>query len=301
MTYDQLVAFRAVVDQGGFQAAARALHLSQPAISAAIRKLEQEFSVRLFSREKYRPELTDQGRTFYEKTLVTLKQTAELEAFGHILGRGDEPEIAIAMIESVPFAVMLRMLRSFFRDYNHTRLKLFCEGVRGAEDKLRHGQAGIAISAQGPENSGSDLQRIPLGQVCLVPVCARDYPAAAFAGGQATERDMEPFVQIIIRDTAVSLEEKDFGVIGGATSSCTVNDHQTKMEIIRAGLGWGRLPHFMLADELNSGRFVSLESEQLHGVTLNLAAMRRRGPAGPVAEKLWTFIGEMAADENLIS
>ncbi len=49
MTLEQLKVLCAIVDEGGFRAAAETLHRSQSAISIAIRKLEEELDLSLFS------------------------------------------------------------------------------------------------------------------------------------------------------------------------------------------------------------------------------------------------------------
>src|SRR3546814_19898677 len=61
LTLRQLQAFRAVADLGSFSEAAERLHLSQPALSATIRKLEEMLNVRLFDRTTRQIALTPEG------------------------------------------------------------------------------------------------------------------------------------------------------------------------------------------------------------------------------------------------
>lgn len=63
MRYVQLRAFHSVALHGGFSKAAAALHLTQPAISDQIKKLESEYDVRLFDRRKKQVVLTDKGHS----------------------------------------------------------------------------------------------------------------------------------------------------------------------------------------------------------------------------------------------
>ena len=58
----QLEAFLAVVREGSFSAAAKALYRTQPAISQTIKKLEDEIGRPLFDRPGRRGVLTDAGR-----------------------------------------------------------------------------------------------------------------------------------------------------------------------------------------------------------------------------------------------
>ncbi|HEY0877889.1 MAG TPA: LysR family transcriptional regulator [Zeimonas sp.] len=58
----QLQAFRAVAELGSFGEAAERLHVSQPALSASIRKLESVLNVRVFDRTTRRVALTPEGQ-----------------------------------------------------------------------------------------------------------------------------------------------------------------------------------------------------------------------------------------------
>jgi DNA-binding transcriptional LysR family regulator len=74
----QLEAFLAVVREGSFSSAAKALYRTQPAISQTIKKLEEEIGRPLFDRSSRRGELTDTGRVLAEhaERLINLRQGA---------------------------------------------------------------------------------------------------------------------------------------------------------------------------------------------------------------------------------
>lgn len=64
MTLQQLVYFRTAASLGSFNAAARALHCTQPAVSEQVRQLERELGVALFARGGRGLTLTSAGRAF---------------------------------------------------------------------------------------------------------------------------------------------------------------------------------------------------------------------------------------------
>ncbi|MDQ7071804.1 MAG: LysR substrate-binding domain-containing protein [Rhodobacterales bacterium] len=68
MRYVQLRAFHNVAIYGGFSRAAEALHLTQPAISDQVKKLEEEYDIRLFDRQKRRVVVTEKGAALLEIT-----------------------------------------------------------------------------------------------------------------------------------------------------------------------------------------------------------------------------------------
>ena len=61
----QLRCFLVIVETGSFTKAAERLFVSQPSLSAGIKKLEQELKVRLLERGGRRTALTPQGRFFW--------------------------------------------------------------------------------------------------------------------------------------------------------------------------------------------------------------------------------------------
>jgi aminoethylphosphonate catabolism LysR family transcriptional regulator len=68
MRYVQLRAFHNVAVHGGFSRAAKALGLTQPAISDQVRKLESEYDIRLFDRQKKQIRLTESGKQLLDIT-----------------------------------------------------------------------------------------------------------------------------------------------------------------------------------------------------------------------------------------
>jgi aminoethylphosphonate catabolism LysR family transcriptional regulator len=79
MRYVQLRAFHHVAIHGGFSRSADALHLTQPAISDQVRKLESEYDVRLFNRSKKQITVTQAG----EQLLKITRRMFEIEGQAH--------------------------------------------------------------------------------------------------------------------------------------------------------------------------------------------------------------------------
>ena len=68
MRYVQIRAFHYVATYGGFSRAAQALFLTQPAVSDQVKKLEDEYDILLFSRQKKQVSLTKQGAELFQIT-----------------------------------------------------------------------------------------------------------------------------------------------------------------------------------------------------------------------------------------
>lgn len=75
----ELTAFIAVVEAGGFSAAARLLGDSQSGISKSVGALETRLGVRLFNRSTRSVTLTDQGKKYYDRTKPLLEAMDEAD------------------------------------------------------------------------------------------------------------------------------------------------------------------------------------------------------------------------------
>ncbi|MDO4483574.1 MAG: LysR family transcriptional regulator [Clostridia bacterium] len=67
MTIKHLRIFTEVCRQGSATRAAEALHMTQPAVSRAIREMEDYYHLRLFERDNQRLKLTECGHIFSER------------------------------------------------------------------------------------------------------------------------------------------------------------------------------------------------------------------------------------------
>ena len=83
MTLNQLRYFCTAVRCHSITQAAKLLFVTQPAVSIAIRDLEKEFSITLFSYTKNRLELTKEGEAFYEQAVRLLEMSDEMQAQFH--------------------------------------------------------------------------------------------------------------------------------------------------------------------------------------------------------------------------
>ena len=66
-TFNQLVIFQTIVEQGTIRGAARKLELAVPTVSQALKQLEQQLGLPLFHRTTRKIELTDTGQLLYQQ------------------------------------------------------------------------------------------------------------------------------------------------------------------------------------------------------------------------------------------
>ncbi|MDD6212825.1 MAG: LysR family transcriptional regulator [Clostridiales bacterium] len=144
MNLNQLEYFCTAVRCQSITKAANKLYVSQPAISGAIRELEKEFSISLFSHTRNKLVLTDEGRRFYERSELLLKdvETAKLQLCD--LGSSRTPVcVGIPPIWGTTFFPDL--LRDFKEKYPDIRLTFYEYGSARAAALVKEGELDVAL------------------------------------------------------------------------------------------------------------------------------------------------------------
>jgi DNA-binding transcriptional LysR family regulator len=126
---------------------------------------------------------------------------------------------------------------------------------------------------------------------------------AALAGplGAETLRD---HLQIVLTEGTKAPADQEIGV--AAANTWRVTDLAAKHALLLAGIGWGRLPDALVADDLAAGRLVHLPTEDwndngaLRHITL-VAAYRRDEPLGPAGRWLLARLGGDADTQPPVS
>lgn len=158
--------------------AARAMGVSQPALTKAIRELERELAASLLVRSNTGVTPTAQGRVLFEHArsadrtlLAAVEQIRQLS--GEMVGE--------LSIDAVPLAVMLLIpeaLRTFGRAFPSVRLRVNEQLYIEQLSRLRKGEVDVAI---GPVPAGlpsGELVIEPLMPISMVVVAAKGSPLA---------------------------------------------------------------------------------------------------------------------------
>ncbi len=108
----RLKVFKAVVQEGSFTKAAKALGITQPAVSQNIAELEKVTGVRLFERRRGEVVLTEQGRVFSEYAERILKDYADVSKLFEII---PSQNVRIAVSDELYAYLLNPVLESFTR------------------------------------------------------------------------------------------------------------------------------------------------------------------------------------------
>lgn len=271
-TLDQLTVFLAVVDTGGFAAAARRLNRANSVISYAIANLEAQLGLTLFDRTAAKsPALTEAGKVVLAQARLIAGDVASLRAQAKGLTQGLEAEVNLVLDVMLPTARVVDALRAFQEAFPTVTLRLHVEGLGAVTQMVLDRRAGLGIA--GPldvVNGGDQLETIAVGATRLIPVAAPDHPLAQGRQPPGAGRN---HTQLVLTDRSRLTEGRDFAVCSART--WRLSDLGAKHLLLKEGFGWGNMPEPMVRDDLAAGRLRRLDMPELIEAAYPLNAIYR--------------------------
>lgn len=185
MELRQLKYFLAVAEELNFARAAERLHMTQPPLTVAIRKLEEELGVRLFERTTRRVQLTDAGERFRERSegIMADVQAAKQDAADASDGRVGR--LRVGFVSSASYALLPHCMRQFRADNPRVELELVPAASGEQVEALLEGRIDVGILRDPERVPGLELT--PLVQERMVAVLPADHPLAGAAEVRAAE------------------------------------------------------------------------------------------------------------------
>ncbi|KIC20233.1 LysR family transcriptional regulator [Leisingera sp. ANG-Vp] len=181
----------AVARHGSLSAAAEAVHVSQPALSAALSRIEDHLGHPLFLRRRGAAlALTPQGRLFAEKAQALLEQAAQLED-PKGAGAGQQQLVLACFADLAPFllAPALKALREALPDVEISHRACGFEPLIAA---LTGGEADLAITYDLGLDAG--FSRAELGRYVPHALVPPEHPLAKRSGITLEELTQYPLV-----------------------------------------------------------------------------------------------------------
>jgi DNA-binding transcriptional LysR family regulator len=173
MDLRRLELFLAVVDHGGFSAAARAIHVAQPSISLAVKELERELHCELLVRSRHGVVPTAAGDALVGPARRAIRELENArDAVGAVTGlRAGHLDLAsLPTLAADPLAALVGHFR---RDHPAVTVRLSAPaGPDELADAIRAGSAEIGVTESGAHNQG--LVEIAIATQGLVLVTPPD-------------------------------------------------------------------------------------------------------------------------------
>ena len=180
MDLRRLTYFLAVVDEGGFTSAAKAVFVSQPALSLAIKELEHELGTELFERLGRKVRLTSAGEALVGPARQALRDVETGRAAVEAVAGLRSGTLSLASLPTLAAHPMADLVGRFCRRYPDVAVDLSApEDTADLVGLLRTGQCELGIG----EETGlpTDLRTVPVEVQRLLVILPPGSPGQAGA------------------------------------------------------------------------------------------------------------------------
>ena len=289
VSLDQWRALQAVVDCGGFAAAAEKLHRSQSSVSYAVNRLQELLGVSLLSIEGRKAVLSESGEILLQRSRQLLADASAIEQQAHRLEQGWEAEIRLGVEAAFPTHLLMSALQQFESLCGDTRIHLQEYVLSGVEDVLENDAADIMISSYVPAGYLGD----ELIHVRFVAVAHPQHRLHQLGRSLRVE-DLNRETHVVVRDSGQ--KSIDTGWLSHSRR-WRVASLESSRKIISNGLGFGWLPENEVEPFIKKGELKALplkEGSHYTGILYLLYGHAQRGPA---TEALANILKTLCADE----
>ena len=280
MDVPRLEAFLEVARLGSMRAAARSLHLGQPALSARIVALEEELGARVFERTKRGVRLTLAGRALVPHAERALEAIDAGRSAVSQVEQGDDGELVIAAAGAINSSVVPELVARFRRYHPGVHLYVHTGSAERIVELVAYGSAQLGLLREAAPSRDPRLTVTPLYEELLMLTARPEHPFVAEGPiplarlGDATlvfyDRGSDDYeaAQSLLKDGGVT----PYGVI-------EVDSVDTARRLTERGLGVAFLPSTSAIPEIEADRLAVVGVSDVTPVPRRVVALERAEPS----------------------
>lgn len=253
-----LATLRAVVELGGVNEAAKALHIGQPAITKRLRVLENNYDIALMERIGGRLRLTGAG----EKVYVIASQV--LERHGHLLDelaqlKQGNQRLRLEVTSTIGEHLLPELLLQFAERYPQYKIDSRMGYSRRIQTGLATGGVDLALLENAPDHPDILVQKWLDDE--LVMVCGQSHQ---LAGTELLPVDQLQQHTYVLREKQSSNRETLMLALSGIGISeipvaLEVGSTETIVEILSRGKYASFLPRFAVHEDIVAGKLYHIK------------------------------------------
>lgn len=200
MNLQQLQYFLKIIETGNFTKAAMEMNVTQPALSKAVSKLEEELNVPLFQRSARGIICTEYGTKFAgyaEKALAELHQGFEELAR---LKKTGEQALSVSATYCIGTYFMPYLISQFLAEHPYIRFQFYSQKANDIFDALERREIdfGFFDEREAPD-MGRGIQSIPIQKEKYLLIVPKSHPLAAKE--EVSIEDLKEEYCIVCNDT----------------------------------------------------------------------------------------------------
>lgn len=283
-------AFVTVANAGNFTRAAARLHLSQPALTVQIRRLEETVGARLFDRNSRTVALTQTGRELLPLLQRSLDDMERVLRDARALGDGSSGTVRLACLPTFAASALPDLIQAFRKRVPQAQFQIRDVVASTVNALVRNEEADIGLT--GGDTFDAALEVLVQGADRLVVVCPKDHALARKRRVSVSDVAASPLVLTAQGTSVRSVVDAALEQAGCAPEiACEPTYMMTAVAMVRGGLGVTILP--ATAREVLAERDLVAKPIDDPSFVRPIALIRKRGRTLPrVAEAFVTLIAK---------
>jgi DNA-binding transcriptional LysR family regulator len=258
LSIDTLRAFIILSEELHFGRAAARLHISQPALTKQIRKLETELGGRLFERTTGKVDLTQAGEALRDRTRALVADAVALESFARQAMQRRVSSLRIGFGIAVISDLLPKAVIAYRKSFPDVHLEMQDMGSRTITEGVSEGRLDLGFVRM-PVTDVSIESLIVLREEIQIAVSAVRGPGPV----QLADLRDDPFV-LIARSTSETFQTHALNLCLSAGFSANVvqeaKEMFTLLNLVRAGLGVSLVPSTARRMRIPGVRFYPLKT-----------------------------------------
>jgi DNA-binding transcriptional LysR family regulator len=284
MRSEQFEYVAAVARLGSFRRAAKELHISQPALSTTVRKLERELGITILERGRSGAQLSDAGRDLLPLISSAIESIDQLRrAAGN--QRAHRPVILVGTVNAGTVPLLTTTIGAFGALYPNTRIEVVGTQEAAIDLALREGSFDLGlISCLDGDDMPPELESTQLLRGRAV-VCLRgDSPLAALPAISVSELLSQP---LILMRSGYLMHRYMHRLLDGRqpVASFSTDGGEMGKLMVAEGLGLAVLPDFSVIGDPLERRGVITCRPLTDDTGVCLVLRRRRSEMHPSATR----------------
>jgi DNA-binding transcriptional LysR family regulator len=243
MNFDinDLIAFRAVAELGNFRKAAESIHISQPAFSRRIEKLENALGTQLLERTTRRVNLTSVGREF-DKQLRQILDALDVTLLNiRGVAASRMGEVTIACVPSAVNYFVSSVVKDFHQRYPKTRVRIIDDSANHVLIAVAQGEADFGLNFTGSQEN--DIEFTAIFEEKFVAACHKDHPLATQKSVRWRDLSDHDYISVSkVSGNRVLLDQALAGLAKQPQSLYETQHGTTMIGLVEAGLGVAAVP-----------------------------------------------------------
>lgn len=271
----QLEYFTRVVQEKGFSKAASSVFRTQPAISIAIRRLEEEIGLPLLERNQKVPVLTEAGQVVYDYAQRILGLRDDVGQAIRDLQTLKKGRVRVGANESTSLYLLPELILTFRQEFPDVKVEIFRQVSSRLPRELLDRKIDFGLMAFEPVDR--ELEAFPVLKDELVLIMSPRHPLARRSAVKVKELANEPFVAHNVnsgsRVKVIETFARQHTPLNITLELATI---ETIKRFVQKRVGLAFVPRMCVREELARGVLVSVP---VRGLTHNrtLWAAYRRG------------------------